>query len=164
MAKTTVSTGMPTPDLPLIPPLQPVSGTWTAGPIITVPVLKTSVEGTKVIKQAQCTFTFNGVDVVGTPVTGTETLVLNPDETVLTDNSDDLLVEGDSVEGQGFVLKVFDTDGYNDCIDDCEGDPTCEANCLAYYNNWDNWLVVSTTANRLYIDSGQNILRTAKKV
>lgn len=84
-----------------------VSGSWTAGTIINTKVIKLSVDGNKVVKKAECTFTFTGVDSIGNPVSGSSKVTLNASTTVLTDNSDNLLVLGDSAnDSYGNTLIV----------------------------------------------------------
>jgi len=78
-----------------IPPPPAVSGVWTAGAIDVTEAAKISVDGNKVILDAECEFSFVGVDVGGAPVNDSETVTLNPSATVLNDNSNDILRLGD---------------------------------------------------------------------
>ena len=73
--------------------------TYTAGDISTTLASKISVDKSKVVLSASCTFTS-----ISLPP---ETVNLNPNSTVLTDNGSDVLRLGDSQTGtQGNTLLV----------------------------------------------------------
>lgn len=101
----------------LYPPA--VSGSWSHSPPTISKVSYLSYDKNLVVYEVSCNFSFSGLDSAGNPVSGSSSVTLSPNPTVLTENKQDLLVEGD---------KNFDS--YNNTIE---------------------------------IDSGQDVLRTAKK-
>jgi len=85
------------------------TGLWTAGSITTTSANHLSVDGTKVIIEAECTFTFAGLQIDGTtPVNGSSDVTLSPSSTKLTDSGNDLLVFGDTTsDSYGNTLVII---------------------------------------------------------
>ena len=75
-----------------------VVGTWTASPPTTTSANYITVDGTKVIIQAECVFNFAGTGPTppGSPVVGSSTVTLNAGTTILRDSTNSLLVVGDT--------------------------------------------------------------------
>lgn len=76
-------------------------GEWTPGPVVLTSYDKLTVGGTKVIHKAECEFTFDGMNnKPNTPVavSGTSSVTLEADGTVLMGGSTMVLVDGDSNE------------------------------------------------------------------
>lgn len=75
-----------------------VGGSWTAGAISETSYQKLSIGGTKVIHEAQCTFTYQGNDSSsGSPLPPkTSTVTLTATTKKLMSDSDYVLVDGDS--------------------------------------------------------------------
>ncbi len=83
------------------------SGTWTAGTVTYLSYAKLTVNGIKVIWQAQCAFTFSGASSSGTAVTGAETVTLTANTTILQKGISNVLVNGDTATGNyGNELKA----------------------------------------------------------
>jgi hypothetical protein len=76
------------------------SGAWTAGTISDTPYDKIVSGGKKAISEAQCTFSFSGVnDGSGATVTGSETVTLSAKQTKLQKGAAGVIVDGDSATG-----------------------------------------------------------------
>jgi len=84
-------------------------GEWTAGPVIVTTYDHFTSEGPKVIYEAECTFTFAGMDTDPNPpvaVPGTETITLTADGTTLQSSLDKVLVDGDETDGGDYGNKI----------------------------------------------------------
>jgi len=80
-----------------VPPAPCTAGSWSAGPVIETLGAKVSQGGTKVVLQAECTFTFTGTQTPpGIPCSGSSKVTLSANPTKLTDNGSDILVLGDT--------------------------------------------------------------------
>jgi hypothetical protein len=75
------------------------SGSWTAGTITYQGYDPLTIGGTRVVREASCTFSFSGASSSGATITGTETVTLSASATKLQGGSSNLLVDGDSEVG-----------------------------------------------------------------
>ena len=75
------------------------TGAWTPGNITYSSYSKLTIGGAPVIYEAKCTFSFNGTDSSGAPVTGNETVTLTAGGTKLQGGANSVLAMGDSVQG-----------------------------------------------------------------
>jgi hypothetical protein len=81
-------------------------GSWTAGSVSCVPHPKMKINGTNIIYEASCTFSYTGANNSGS-TTASETVTLSASKTTVSSNGNYVLLDGDSEEGTyGNKLEV----------------------------------------------------------
>lgn len=91
-------------------PFKPATeGKWTPGPVTYKTYSNLSISGTKVIYEAECTFSFAGTTAppASAPVAGSSTVKLTAGTTLLQKGANNVLKDGDlSQDSYGNTLKV----------------------------------------------------------
>ncbi len=83
------------------------SGTWTPAAVSVRTYDALRVGGTKAIFEASCSFSFVGKDDVPNAVAGSETVTLTAGSTPMQSGRGDVLIDGDSKEGDyGNIVSV----------------------------------------------------------
>ncbi|MEE8058706.1 MAG: hypothetical protein V3T17_12885 [Pseudomonadales bacterium] len=77
------------------------SGAWVAQPVQEIPYPKLKIGGKNALQKVICVFQFAGVQSAsGAPVSGVETVILEPQKTAVKHSGQTMLLDGDKKDGQ----------------------------------------------------------------